>query len=353
MEDADLLTRLLTDLGPPLAVLVLTGLVLYGVRKFLEGQKATSEGYRYRLQLIRAGIGLLGLLAFILVLPVGNELRGQLLSLIGIIISAAIALSSTTLLGNALASFMLRMVKGFRIGDFLRVEDHFGRVSERGLFHTEIQTEQREFTTLPNLYLAKHPFTTIRSSGTAISCHVSLGYDVPHGSVEDLLKQAAEEAGLEDPFVHVMELGDFAVTYRVSGMLSEVKELITARSRLRTAVMDALHRGGVEIVSPTFMNRRSADEKVFIPEREEAPASEEAEEGRAEQVVFDKAEEAESREESVKILKDRLQEIQEELEEGPGEEREAELEAKAERIEQRLESLAEEAEEAKEEKEED
>lgn len=341
---------ILLDLGPPAGVLVLVIVFLWGTNRYLEGKAVISEGHRYRLQLVNAGVGLLGLLAFVIVLPVSSELRGQLLSLIGIIISAAIALSSTTVLGNALAGLMLRVVKGFKIGDFITVEGHFGRVSERGLFHTEIQTEQREFTTLPNLYLVQHPLTTIRSSGTAINTHVSLGYDVPRGKVEDLLKQAAEEAGLEDPFVHVMELEDFSVTYRVSGILSEVKELITARSRLRSAVMDALHGGGVEIVSPTFMNRRSADEKTFIPEVEGEEKAEE-EESRAEDVVFDKAEEAESREERMDILRDRLEEIEEELDQGPEKERKEELEAKAERIEQRLKSLTEEAEEAKEEKE--
>ena len=63
----------------------------------------------------------------------------------------------------------LRAVRNFRMGDFIRVAEHFGRVSERGLFHTEIQTENRDLTTLPNLFLVTHPVTTIRTSGTIVS----------------------------------------------------------------------------------------------------------------------------------------------------------------------------------------
>ncbi|MFO7768393.1 MAG: mechanosensitive ion channel [bacterium] len=348
------LVGMLADLAPPAGVLVLVVLTIYAANRYLGERQAASEGRRYRMQLINAGIGLLGLLAFVLVLPVKSSIQGQLLSLIGIIVSAAIALSSTTVLGNAMAGFMLRVVKGFGMGDFVSVEDHFGRVSERGLFHTEIQTEQREFTTLPNLYLVQNPVTVVRSSGTAISCRVSLGYDVPRGRVEELLKEAARGAGLEDPFVHVMELCDFSVTYRVSGLLSEVKELITARSRLRSAVMDSLHAGRVEIVSPAFTNRRTVDEETFIPEVEEheETAEEGAEEKQAEDLVFDKAEEAESREERMRILKERLEEIQGELEEGAEEGREEQLEAEKERIKERLEVLVAEVEEAKEEEEE-
>ena len=51
-------------------------------------------------------------------------------------------------------------------GDFISAGDQFGRVTERGLFHTEIQTETRDLTTVPNLFLVTHPVTTVRSSGT-------------------------------------------------------------------------------------------------------------------------------------------------------------------------------------------
>ena len=44
-------------------------------------------------------------------------------------------------IGNVMAGLMLRAVRNFRTGDFVRVEKHFGRVTERGLLHTEIQTE--------------------------------------------------------------------------------------------------------------------------------------------------------------------------------------------------------------------
>ncbi|MGB8329288.1 MAG: hypothetical protein WCE62_04110 [Polyangiales bacterium] len=40
-------------------------------------------------------------------LPIGDAPRGQLLSLLGLLVTAAIALSSTTLLGNAMAGIML------------------------------------------------------------------------------------------------------------------------------------------------------------------------------------------------------------------------------------------------------
>ena len=212
----------------------------------------------------------------------------------GVLLSAAIALSSTTFLGNLLAGLMLRSVRNFRLGDFVRCGEHFGRVTERGLFHTEIQTEERDLTTLANIFLVTHPVTVLRSSGTLVSATVSLGYDVPRTRVETLLVAAAGAAGLHEPHVRIIELGDFSVTYRVIGLLTEVKTLLTTRSRLRGEMMDHLHQGGVEIVSPTFRNVRTLPvEEPIIPERERVLHEPDHGVG-LEGVAFDKAELAQS-----------------------------------------------------------
>lgn len=304
----------------------------------------------------RAGLGnFLGQLALIAMtavavvtliafLPVDAEMRGQLFSLVGVVASGVLALSSTTFVGNALAGLMLRALQNFRPGDFVRVGDHFGRISDRGLFRTELQTEDRDLTTLPNLYLVTKPVTVVRSSGTIVSAQVSLGYDTPRALVEKTLLEAAQAAGLEEGFVQVLELGDFSVLYRVAGLLKEVTTLLSSRSRLRCAMLDALHGVGIEIVSPNFMNTRSADKQV-LPSRSAAPeAAPTKESGRAaESVVFDKAEEAAQVEEA----KDRLGELAQEREETQklakqaGPEEQAALKKRAEELRQREERVKE------------
>ena len=157
-------------------------------------------------------------------------------------------------------------MKNFSVGDFVRAGDHFGRISERGLLHVDIQTEDRELTTPPNLFLVTNPVTTLRSSGTVISASLTLGYDLPRTKVRKTLLEAAEKAGLTDAFVQIVELRDFSVEYRVAGILKEVKQILTARSDLRGRVLDAMHERDMEIVSPTFMNTRAlAADALIIP----------------------------------------------------------------------------------------
>lgn len=187
----------------------------------------------------------------------------------------------------------MRAVRSFRPGDFIRVGEQFGRVTERGLFHIEIQTEDRDLTTLPNLYLVSNPVKVVRYSGTVVSATVSLGYDVPHKQVVFLLTEAAKSAELQEPFVQVIDLGDFSVTYRIAGFLTEVKQLLTVRSNLRAKILTTLHGAGVEIVSPNFVaQRRLREEERVLPPDAPVPATVDVDQV-PEERIFDKAKQAE------------------------------------------------------------
>ena len=171
------------------------------------------------------------------------------------------------------------------------------------LLHTRVQTEFRDLVTVPNLFLVTQPLHVVRASGTIIHTEVSLGYDVHHAQVREVLLAAAENAGLKDAFVHVRSLGDFAVNYRVAGLLEDVQSLISTRSQLCKAVLDAMHAAGIEIVSPNFMNTRALGaEQRFIAQAAPGPQADREAARKAEDVAFDVAAEAASVEELRKAL---------------------------------------------------
>ena len=323
-------------------------------------RRSLAAGARLPRQITLIVLSIVGVIIIVLLIPTGeghivsDNAKGDLLSLLGLALGALLTLSSTTLAANAMAGIMLRTVNSFRPGDFVRVGDDFGRVTERGLFHTEIQTEDRDLLTLPNMHLATNPVRVVRSSGTIISAEVSLGYDNPHGEVERLLAQAAERCGLTEPFVWVIDLRDHAVVYRISGFLSEIKTLISARSALRIAILDALHSAGIEIVSPGFIYQRRTDGDQRIGAAaslvRRTPVG-----GQPEDLVFDKAEQAE-RSEQFKSDRHRLashiDELKRSLHNAPEDERPAiqlELDAaqvELDRVEAEITALAAESETA-------
>lgn len=282
---------LLVYLGTIAACLAL----LIAADRLLKRRTAASGRSEFAHQLMMIGLTSVAIVVLVVTAPIGQDQRQGLVTLLGIAITAAIGLSSTTILSNAMAGLLLRSVGNFRAGDFVRVGEHMGRVTERGLFHTELQTEFRDLTTLPNFYLVSNPVTVVRSSGTVVYATVSLGYDVPEPTVRAALLRSAEAAGLSEGFVHVVELGDFSVVYRVAGFLSDVKMLLSARSELRRAMLHALHQDRIEIVSPSFMVQRpqAGGVKTMPPFVRTTDPSDAVLEAVPESIIFDKADRAE------------------------------------------------------------
>lgn len=275
-------------LGPLFAVIIATSIAFWLIRRTWSNQ--SDDRLSRQVALILATV--VAIIIVLLVLPFDDDTQAQLISLFGLVLTAVVALASTNFAANAMSGLMLKAVGSFRAGDFLRIDEHFGRVTEKSLLHTEIQTEDRDLVTLPNLYLISHPYRVVRSSGTLISCDVSLGYDVHRRRVTKLLLEAGEAAELKDSFVQVTALGDFSINYRVSGFLADVESLVSTRTTLHVKVIDALHQGGVEIVSPNFMNQRPVptDHPVMPARYYGGEGDEDDHMGSAEKLMFDKAE---------------------------------------------------------------
>lgn len=292
---------------PTLVIILLVVLIILNTWFFKKIRSSASNGNITR-GAISFAIVLTGLLAFILVLPINETLKGQILGFLGIIISAGIALSSTTVLGNLIAGIMNNSMNRFRNGDLIKIEDFHGRVIRKSIFHTEIQLEDSNYITVPNLYIANNPVKLVRKSNTVISTSVSLGYDIPREKIEKALKDAAIAAGLKDPYVYIIELGDFSVVYRIHGFLEDSGVYFSTSSLLNAKVMDTLHAEKIEIVSPTFMNQRRADDLAFIPKKTiiqtDAAAS-----ASPEDMIFDKA----IKSEKIETKKDYLKEIDQKI----------------------------------------
>ena len=341
MNVVEMLIKGALELLPMSLVIFIGGGGIWLLNRIATRRSASVPGRNtFRRQLTLAVLSTLLLLAIIVSAPLPESTRANLITLFGIALTATIALSSTTLASNAMAGLMLRIISNFKRGDFIRIDQFLGRVTEQGLFHTEIQNERSDLVTLPNLFLASTPVTVIRPSGTFISAKVSLGYDVPHDEIEKLLLKAAESAGLVEPFIRILELGDFSVLYQVSGRLEDTKKFLGGKTALHRAVLDTLHRNGVEIVSPNFMNQRQVtDAGKFIPKVKKKTAAKAKETAGPDTVVFDKADQVEKAEDLRKLLKaldDEISELEAKAKEAKTKESEGDEGDEVEKIQQTI-----------------
>lgn len=297
--------QVLFPLLPALSI-VTTGLVLMYLHYSLTQRYMDHSRKRSLVQaigLLMAGL-LTGFLS-VVALPVADAMRDQILKIGGLVITGVVAFSSTSLIRDAAAGIALQVTTSYGRGDYIKTGDYFGRITEIGIFHTEIQTHERSLVHLANSRLMGEEFETFPASGPLLTVDVSLGYDNVRQDVEEALREAALVAGLSDPFVHIDALDDFTVQYAVSGVLKEGEELLSRRSDFRKVVMDTLHEHGIEILSPNYQTLR--DTTQAGPAVPEVRRYETGDDTDVEDVVFDKAIEAQELDQ-LDQLQDQLQE---------------------------------------------
>ncbi len=278
----------------PLATTMFASMLLLALAHYLLLVRPGKLGSEAKLprQLSLLLLTAVAILVTIIVAPLPESTRNQILALLGVLLSGVIALSAAAFVTNFMAAVMLRVTRPFKVGDLIKVGDFFGKVSARGLFDTEIQTQNRELVAIPNATFITQGVTVMRSSGVIVSASVSLGYDNSYGELEPLLLRAAEKAGLSAPYVHITSLGDFAVNYRVAGLLENLEHILTKRSELNRELLFTLHTAGIEIASPAITRHITMDAATrILPESLTRSTSSRS--ASAEEIVFDKARETE------------------------------------------------------------
>ena len=306
--------------GASIGVLALVIALIFLLHRRLLAYYANRPTRQHQRQLIMICVWLMGGALVVLTVPVGDGMRGQVLTFIGILLIATIGFSSTTLVGNAMAGLMLKTLGTCRIGSYVQVGEQFGRITNMNLLHIELQTEGRDLTTLPNLFFVSNPVTVLHESGTMLNVEIPISYDAPRQEVEAALLLAAGKAGLEKPRVQIRELGDHCISYRIAGQITDIGELIATRSQLRADVLDALLNAGIEMTSS-----RSLTGNTVIRPPQAIHQSPEKAQANADAAALEKAE----RDEELEALKrsytdgsQRLLEIEQELKNaGQGKER--------------------------------
>ncbi len=288
-------------------------------------------------QLFMFAACLVAMIVIIIMLPIPESTQNQILALLGLLVSGVVAFSSTAFVTNVMAAIMLRVTRPFTVGDFITLGDKFGKVSARGLFDTEIQTETGELIAIPNAMFVSEPVKVVHDDGMIISTSLSLGYDIHHVRIEELLISAAKQTELRDPFVRILELGDFSVVYQISGLLADPKTLLTCQSTLNAKVLDTLHGAGIEIMSPNFARHIShpVDKAVIATNIRRV---ENKTKNSAEEVAFAKANQAEAEKQKKKEILESIDEIKAQLEVADDEEQ-GSLNEKLKRLQSQLETL--------------
>ncbi len=182
---------------------------------------------------------------------------------ISVLLGLMVSIGASSTIGQAASGLILMYTRTIRVGEYVRIGDHEGTVTELGMFTTRIRTGMGEELTLPNSMVVgtvtKNYSRVSNGRGFVIDTTVTIGYDAPWRQIHALLLEAARRTDgiVQDPPPRVFQtaLSDFYVEYRLAGLA------IPSDPRPRAEVLNALHQNiqdvfnehGVQIMSPHYL----------------------------------------------------------------------------------------------------
>ncbi|HEX5100373.1 MAG TPA: mechanosensitive ion channel domain-containing protein [Polyangiaceae bacterium] len=172
-------------------------------------------------------------------------------------------LGGSSLFGQAASGFILLYSRTVRVGEYVRIGDQEGTVTELGTFTTKIRTGLGEEVTLPNAVVlgtvTRNYSRPAKGKGFFLDTTVTVGYDVPWRQVDALLIEAAVRTegivATPAPRVFATALSDFYVEYRLvcECHAESARSRAHALHELHVNVIDVFNEHGVQIMSPHYL----------------------------------------------------------------------------------------------------
>jgi small-conductance mechanosensitive channel len=179
---------------------------------------------------------------------------------ISVFVGLMISLGSSGIVNQLMSGLMITYSRALQPGDFVRIGDVEGTVTQLGMLSTKLKSPRREEVTIPNAVLFASTTTNYsrlhQSEGVYAPTSVTIGYDVPWRQVHALLILAAERtAGVRRqpaPVVRQTALRDFYVEYTLLVSLENPASRAPVLDALHANIQDAFNEFGVQIMSPNY-----------------------------------------------------------------------------------------------------
>jgi small-conductance mechanosensitive channel len=202
---------------------------------------------------------------------------------LSVFVGLMVSLGASNLVGQAASGLILMYTRILRVGDYVRIGEHEGTVTQMGAFAARIRTGMGEELSVPNTLVmsgvTRNYSRNLHGAGYMVDSVVTIGYDAPWRQVHAMLIEAAHRTPgvLKAPRPQVFQtaLSDFYVEYRLTAQAlpDEPRPRAEVLSALHANILDVFNEHGVQIMSPHYLND-PASPKIVPPGRwHEPPAS--------------------------------------------------------------------------------
>jgi small-conductance mechanosensitive channel len=191
---------------------------------------------------------------------------------ISVFVGIMLSLGAASMIGNLLAGYSMIYRRAFRVGDRIKVGEHFGDVTHIRAMVTHLRTPKNEEVVVPNSRLLGEAVVNYsslaRSEGLILHTTVGIGYETPWRQVEAMLVMAAgrtaDVKAQPAPFVLQKSLGDFCIVYELNVYVERAQGMNRLYAELHRHILDVFNEYGVQIMTPAY-ERDPPDAKLVPP----------------------------------------------------------------------------------------
>ncbi|HVG85385.1 MAG TPA: mechanosensitive ion channel family protein [Vicinamibacterales bacterium] len=201
---------------------------------------------------------------------------------ISVLLGLMVTFGGSSLFAQGASGLILMYSRTLRVGEYVRIDEHEGTVTELGSFTTRVRTGLGEEITLPNALVlgtaVKNYSRTVQGQGYIVDTTVTIGYDTPWRQVEAMLLEAALRTPgvLPSPTPRVFQtaLSDFYPEYRLvcQAIPREARPRAEVLATLHANIQDVFNEHGVQIMSPHYLGDPRGPKVVAKADWYTAPA---------------------------------------------------------------------------------
>lgn len=193
---------------------------------------------------------------------------------VSVFLGLMVSLGSAGLVGQLIGGIVAVYTKSFQTGDYIRIGDHEGVVSELGMLAAKIVTVRKEEVTIPNALLMSSTVINYtrqsKKEGAIVGTTVTIGYDTPWRQVHEMLLMAAGRTRKilksPEPFILQKALSDFYAEYSLMFRIEKPEDRFVVFSELHGHIQDTFNEYGVQIMSPNFVAQ--PDKDIVVPKEQ-------------------------------------------------------------------------------------
>ena len=178
---------------------------------------------------------------------------------VSVFFGLVVSLGSSGFVNQVMSGFMITYTGALEPGDYAKIGDVEGTVTQLGVMSTKVRTRRNEEVTIPNAVVSAGitvNYSRLQAQGVFGATSVTIGYDVPWRQVEAMLLTAtARTPGIRrnpPPMVLQTNLADFYVEYTLLVGLDDPATRIPTLSAVRANTLDVFNEHGVQIMSPSY-----------------------------------------------------------------------------------------------------